>query len=361
MSRGRTVAVGAGVLLALLVVGSVLMPGRTWLKAVALGADALDLPLPRPFAPAVERSRPQLGGVTVDRYAPGGTSPGIVLVPGATPQGLDDPRVTQVARALARSRRDVVLPELALYDEDLTRRDVGRIRRVIVEHAAATGGPVVVIGISYGGSLALIAAAQVPEDVGATAVFGAYGDLIGVIQAVTTDTSVVGERRIDWQGHPRAREVLQERAVELLPPEERGGLTEALAGEREPDELNEPARRLHALLTNTDPDETYDLAAALPGSVLTRLQRLSPVHEVRRAPGGATILHAVNDPLVPFAEALRLHHAIDDTLLLPLESFGHVEAGATAPRTWWRFAGDLRRIWRFAVEVLAPHEALLPG
>ncbi|MBW3652910.1 MAG: glycosyltransferase [Actinobacteria bacterium] len=152
------------VLTALVVgVASALPPVQARVKAAGVVADALERPWPRPFAKRVERSQTRLGDVTGDLYVPGDEAPPLVLVHGAAPEGKDDPRLIRLARALAAADRLVFVPDLELKNRTFEERDIDRIVRSIAglsRHPSAAGEHVQVVGISYGGSFALVAAAD---------------------------------------------------------------------------------------------------------------------------------------------------------------------------------------------------------
>ncbi len=158
------------------------------------------------------RRGPKWAEVIGRLYAPG-DYPAVLVVPGATPEGVDDARVNDLALALARAGRTVFIPELDLYREQFTKADLERIVAVVGGLAERTGQPSAVLGISYGGSLALVAAAdpRMEGQLSRVATFGAYYDLEGVIQAVTTGGSTVDDRFIPWEGHPIAEDVLATR------------------------------------------------------------------------------------------------------------------------------------------------------
>jgi pimeloyl-ACP methyl ester carboxylesterase len=350
------------VVAAIAVVAVFIPPVRAATKSIAVVTDTLDLPLPRPFAPEISRTVVQLDGVDGHVYAPRRGGPPVVLVPGATPQGLDDRRVINLAVALARTHRSVFLPDLELYDEELTHRDIDRIIRAtaaITEESRT--GAAIVVGISYGGSLAIIAAADpaIREEIPTVGVFGAYADLVGILQAITTGVSLVGGEEIPWDGHPDAEEVLHERVVELLPPDQRESLREALEGDRDPETLSDAAAALLALLENTDPARTYDLYEELPRDMRDEIAELSPVSALDQLEADLLVLHAVDDTLVPYGEALRFVEHHPETRLYPLETFGHVGAEESSPG-WIRSARDLLRLWRFATRVIAPQEGVVP-
>ncbi len=361
--RRRRVSRHVILALALVVAASLVLPTRTWWKALGATAGALDLAVPRPLAAEVDRELTAVGGVEGHLYRSGDGAPPVLLVPGATPDGLADRRVERVARSLAAARRTVFVPQLALYEERLERTDVVALVDAAAGLLEETGGErTVVVGISYGGSLALVAAAdrRLVDVVDTVAVLGAYADLVGVIQAITTGVSLVDGEAHPWDAHPEAEDVLRDRIVELLAPEQRELLGAALAGTVDPVDLPDPAATFHELLTNTDPARTFEIAEQLPGPVRARLDRLSPAGHLDDVAADIVAMHATDDPLVPFGEGLRLVSLRPDTTLLPLTTFGHVEADATATPGWADSARDLLRVWRFTARVLGPQEGPLP-
>jgi len=340
------------------VVAAVLSPPvSARLKAVAVGAEAIGYALPRPFAADVSRVETRLGGVTGDLYASSRPAPAIVLLPGATPAGRDDPRAVAVARAVARAGRTVFVPELTLYARSIDVEDVDRIATAataLAGHPLGLG-PVVIVGFSYGGAYGLVAAAdpRLSGRLALVATFGAYWDLLGVVQAATTGTSIVQETRIGWNADPQAGELLTEHAVQLAPAGHRDQLAAALAGQAEPAELDRDARALYDLLTNDDPERTPALAARLAPDARRTLRQLSPARTAHRVDAPLVAMHAVDDPAVPYAEALRLVRDRPDARLLTVELFTHVDF---APASLLAGAPDLWRTWRFAGWVLAAQE-----
>ena len=356
-SRARRVVAGlAGLLaIAVLVVWTVPAANARWLAAATV-ADALNLPVPRPFAPDVTREPHTAGGVAGDLYAADtAAAPAVLFVPGATPAGTDDPRVIDVAEAVARSGRDVFVPELEVYDEDLVPEDVERIVAAALALASEDRGPVVMLGVSFGGSLCLLAAADERLDgqVALVATFGGYLDLVGVLQAATTGVALVGDERIAWDADPRAEAVVRDRLTGLLAPEDRHAAGEALDGQRDPAELAPAARSAYELLTNEDPARTFPLAAELPAEVRTRIDEVSPSAVADRlADVPIVAMHATDDPVIPYGELVRLGAALPHAKLITVESFEHVDLEITSPGAWLRSAADLWRTWRFASVVL---------
>jgi hypothetical protein len=331
--------------------GSALLPPvQARGKAVAMLAEAVGASFPRPFAPTVRRREAILDEVAGPLYLPDRPSPPVLLVLGAAARGPDDPRAVRLARAVARSGRVVFVPRLTLADRRFDPDDLDRIVRaaLALDRLPATTGPVVVLGISYGGSFALVASADPRLDgrVAQVAVFGAYFDLVGVIQAVTTGWSVVDGRAIRWPGAAEARPILEEHAVRLAPEGERAALEAALADGGDPRDLPPGARAVHDLLANRDPARTAELAAALTPEAGEVLSRFSPSSVADRIRVPVIALHSTDDPAVPHAEALRLASALPQVRLTTVRSFRHVDLRTAGG--WAGVAADLWDAWRFA-------------
>ena len=356
--RGRTIR-GLSYA-ALAVTGLALLPPvQARGKAVAVLADAIGLPFPRPAGAPVSREAATMGGVPGDLYSPGQPGPAIVLIPGAAVGGKDDPRVVRAARSLARAERVVFVPTLELAERRFVEEDIDSIIRSTAALAdqEIVRGPVTLLGFSYGGSFALVAAADPRLDgrLAQVAVFGAYYDLIGLVQAVTTGVSLVDGRRIPWEGHPLAEAILRARAVTLAPGKEQNALQAALEG-RSPEGLGRRSRVIYDLLVNEDPARTFDLAARLPKPTRDTLARFSPSSVADRIDVPVVAMHSTDDPAVPFGEALRLQRGMPGTRLVSVEVFRHVDFSATSPAAWLQAADDLWNAWRFTSWVLAPQE-----
>jgi pimeloyl-ACP methyl ester carboxylesterase len=344
--------------LLLLVVLLAVLARPVGLRVVALVtvAEGLGLDVPRPFAPAVGQVPDVIGGVEVDRYAPSAdgvssTDPPIVLVPGAAPAGRDDERVVAIATALARASRTVVVPELEVYGEDLVPADIERL--VDVAGALSRDGPVVLAGLSFGGSLSLVAAddPRLADRVALVATFGAYADLAGVVQAVTTGVSLVGGEQIGWDPDPRAAEVVEEQLLGLLTGADREVVVAVLAGARDAASLRSELRAVYDLLEDDDPERTMAHVDAAPEAVRVRVAEVSPVRAAPDLAVPIVALHARDDPVIPYGELARLEVAYAQTEALTLATFDHVGLG-DEDEGWWVTARDLWTTARFVHRVL---------
>ena len=80
--------------------GTALLPTtRNRISAAATLFETLGMSVPRPFAPDVKPETAEVSGVTGRLYAPS-DYPAILVVPGATPEGVEDSRVNTLALEL---------------------------------------------------------------------------------------------------------------------------------------------------------------------------------------------------------------------------------------------------------------------
>ncbi len=187
------------------------------------------------------------------------------------------------------------------------------------------------------------------------ATFGAYWDLVGVVQAVTTGTSLVGGLRVAWEGHPAARAILEEAIVGLVPEEVRGDLRSALASE-DATGLPAEARAIFELLRNRDPERTPELAAELPSGVRDILERFSPASVQESLDVPVVALHSTNDPAVPYGELIRLRAALPRGRTITVSSFRHVDPTSSSSGGWPALVADAWDAWRFTSWVLEAQE-----
>ncbi|MGY1718729.1 hypothetical protein ACI8AG_06760 [Blastococcus sp. SYSU DS0552] len=342
---------------ALAVAGLVCHPAvRATAKAVFVLDSALDGPLPRPWAPPVERSEQQLGDVVVDRYSPAADAPPVLVVPGAAPAGRDDERVVSLASSLAAAGREVVVPELNLYGQVLDVDDLARVVEVAAELCRG-GDELVLLGFSYGGSLALVAAAdeRVAGCIDLVATFGAYADLVGVLQAAVTGVSVVDGEVHPWQGSDESvvRTVLRDAATQLVPEDQREPLRRALE-QRDPSGLPAAARHVYRMATTDDPMLVADLARSLPPPGDALVETFSPVDVADDVEADVLAAHALDDPAVPVAELVRLQRAFPEAEVAAVRSFEHVDLATDADLG--ALLSDLVTAWGFMQGVLRAQE-----
>lgn len=351
---GRRATLALGVVVAVLAVTALALHPtvRSGTKAVLVLDGAFDGPLPRSDEASIEPSEQVLGDVVVDRYSPADDAPPILLVPGAAPAGRDDERVVAFASALASAGREVVVPELRLYEQELDAADVERVVEVAARLCPDDGG-LVLFGFSFGGSLALVAAAdeRVRRCIDLVATFGAYADLAGMLQAAVTGVSVVDGETYPWEVSDEEvlDSVLRDAATELVPADQADALRAALE-QRDPDGLPPAARQVYRMMTADDPMRVADLARDLPPPGNALVETFSPVAVADRIEADVLAAHALDDPAVPSAELLRLRAAFPQAEVLAVRSFSHVDLtteGGVGP-----LVADMLIAWRFLQAVL---------
>ncbi|MGH2751560.1 MAG: alpha/beta hydrolase family protein [Actinomycetota bacterium] len=328
------------------------VPGlRARAKAVAVLADASALPFPRPFARDVEVETTEVApGVVGDLYSGERDAPVMLFVPGATPKGSQDARVIEAATAIARAGRRVFVPELDLYDRTFSTDDIERLVSAMV--GLSGDSRVGVLGFSYGGSLALIAAqdSRTRSRVAYVATFGAYFDLVHVLQGVTTGSTVLDGDEVAFETVPEARDILIDATVELASGRYADEIVRALDGD-DPNELPEGPQSLVELLSNRDPQRIDELVAQLPPAFRTLLERFSPSTAIHELEAPVLVLQSKKDVATPWTEAELLHRSAEGSRLMMLDHFSHVDP--PGPVGW---LNDGPRAWRWLSWVLAEQE-----
>ena len=346
--RGQSRGILLGGLLLLVLLGARWVPGL--LRAARLLGDVA-----APEEPAGEgvSEEPVAEGPlrgTLYRPAEGEPPfPAFVACHGAAKEGFRDARLVRFARALARSGSVVLAPDL----EDLrcfrvTEESVGRIveaqRALCSRTDLVQGGRASLIGISFAGTLSLLAAADpgVRDSVPAVLSFGGYADLEGLIRywLEAAPESPPGEYPVESYGKVIA---ILNNLDPLVPEAEREPLREGL--ERflrekrpppRPPDLGVMAADLWDAATTvgpTRPDlvERIVLAAG-PGAHLVQ-----PSGRLEGLRARVFLLHAAGDRLIPPRESERLASIVGEPsrlLLTPLFEHVTVRSGGSLER--WR-------------------------
>ena len=133
-----------------------------------------------------------VGSVRARRYMPVGVAhpPGLLLVHGIHHLGIDEPRLMSFARAAAGNGFAVLTPEIAaLADYHVDDSSIATIGESAAWMQQSLGeGPVTVVGVSFAGGLALLAAsdARYAPHMRALLLMGAYDDLERVTRFLAT-------------------------------------------------------------------------------------------------------------------------------------------------------------------------------
>lgn len=280
-----------------------------------------------------------------DVYHPNRPAGGaLLLVPGFTRDGKDDPRVVALANSLARARFLVMVPEvpgsrlLRVRPED-TRTIADAMVHLKASRPEAAGRATGTVAISYAVGLAALAALEVEAAVRPDFLVGVggYHDTRAVVTYATT-----GRYRLPgggrWQqGEPlaAAKWIFLATNAAVLEDEADRRRLQALGEDCfdgcDPDvaaldrTLGADGRALLALMTNDDPARVPALIDALPAAVRAQMTRLSLAgRDLSPLAGRLILVHGRADPLIPYSESMALARAVPDSELFLIDGFSHI-------------------------------------
>ena len=284
---------------------------------------------------------------TGDLYRSDKPLAGLVLVPGATRLGKDDPRLIAFAQALARARFEVLVPDLPGLMHLRVRADdadiIADALLVLSQHRAAHGNATVgIVAISYSTGPAMIA--LLDAHVRGTAQFmlaiGGYYDIEAVIAFITTgcyrnpSDNARRYRVPDEYGrwvfalsnataleNDRDRELLEAMAHKKLA-DTRADISDLAAG------LGDEGRRIYAVVENRDPDRVPALIAVLPSKIVDEIARLDlKRRDLSPLDMRFILTHGNDDAMIPETESTALAGALPGADLFVLNSMKHVDPG----------------------------------
>lgn len=310
------------------------------------------------------------GEVPARLYRPDGRfTRTVLLVPGIHAMGIDEPRLTALAKDLAGSGVGVMttaLPDLQQYE--ITPRSTDQIEDVVSWLAArrelAPDGHVGIVGISFAGGMSIVAAgrASIRDRVAFVLSFGGHGDLPRVIRyLVTGEAPKVPGLEVHPPHDYGVAVVLHATAALVVPPAQveplREGIRTFLWGSqltlldrRQADETFAQARAMAQALPR--PASTYleyvnDRNVSALGAVLApHIARLASSEAISpaRAPSPPAapvyLLHGADDSVIPSAESVLLGEHLQRqgtrvrVLLSRLITHAEVDQSAAAGDTW---------------------------
>lgn len=301
---------------------------------------------------AAERAGPELveealdipGVGRVRTFAPrGGARRAVLFVHGVHHRGIDEPRLIAAARKLAGVGLAIATPHI----DELARAEIdagalGRIERAALWLARESklvraGDPIGIIGICFGGGLAVAAAGRdaLAPHLAFVLALGGYDSLEDELRYLATGRGADGALRPpDPYGQAVVLRLL---AARLVPVDQVQGLREALApyladdhdaARALIDRLDEPARTLAGLPLARD---THALGAAL----LPHLGHLAPDPALSAATSPPPrcpvfLIHAAGDTIMLPEHSVRLAARLaphTETRMLVTPLFDHVDPG----------------------------------
>lgn len=320
------------------------------------------------------------GEAAVQFYRPEGrVRRSVLLVPGVHSMGIQEPRLTALARDLAASGFTVLtmaLPDLVHYQ--ITARSADVIEDAVGWMAAqpdlAPDGRVGVIGISFAGGLAIVAAGRerIRDKVAFVVSFGGHGDLQRTLHYLATGKAVEAPGVRTSPPHDYGVAVILYAAADrVVPPEQVQPLREGIETFLLASQLTlvdmgqanatfEKARQMVRGLP--EPSATYLTyvnernANALGSLLLPHLAlEADPAASPERAPSPPAapvfLLHGDDDTVIPPAESvvlgdhLRRKGVNVRVLLSPLITHAELDRSAAISETWKlvAFWGDVLR------------------
>lgn len=316
-----------------------------WARSAALFSDVIVRAPVRPvtwFTDAPSRETIEWGehggrGL-LTRPAGLDAAPALVLILGADPATADDPRVERLVDALARTGFVVLFP---LSDElDAKRVGAVEVERLIGAFEALERDPAVradriaFVGLSVGGSLAIVAASdeRIAARVWSVTAIGPYFDAATLAASALAGAYRSPDGVVPWTPEQVTVDVVEQTLLSSLPIEQRDRI--ASAG------IDGDLDAVQALLRELPPEQQATMRAISPSASIDGLR--APLY----------LLHDRNDAFVPWTESEALAAAHRPAVYHRLDLFEHVEPRpGNVPvllRDGWRLLRLFARIYRDA-------------
>jgi dienelactone hydrolase len=371
--RRRWPWVAAGLVL-LIVALAAWPPSRVTFQTLALVPSIIDAgPQPLALAPEprhelVEYRAPDGATLPADLWLPASASPtspvgGVVFVSGVNSQGRAHPAFARIAAAMARTGAAVLIPELPVFfDVRVDGTEVGRIAaafEALADRPEVDPDRIGIMGVSVGGSLSLMAAAEpaIADRVAWVGSFGAYADAAEIVPEVLTHQYRLDGELVEWAPALLVRQIVF------------GLLTEQVTDGRDHgylygayDHLNnegihplpdadiplqtDAGRAVEAILLAETLPEAEALLALAPAEGTAMLAAISPIHRVADIEARVFLMHDTGDQHIPISHAHALRAAMEDAGVEvefgEFRLFNHVQPdtrdlGKAAPELWKLF------------------------
>ena len=260
------------------------------------------------------------GSIRARQYSPPGknNAPALVVLHGVHHLGIDEPRLIGFAKAMASCGIRVLTPELpGIKDYHVDRASVAVIGDSARWFAARTGGPVAVMGLSFSGGLALVAAAD-----------PSYRQSFRMVFAVGSQDAM--EHVSDY--YMTGRTMRPDGSIELLPAHEYGPLVleyehlddyvpagdvtavravlrehlyEDKTAEQTALQALSPHQRAEVLdLMDARSEKTRLRLAGANKRYMQEMQQLSPHGTLKTVTASVFLLHGAADNIIPASETL---------------------------------------------------------
>jgi dienelactone hydrolase len=364
-----------GGLIAVLLIGAVAWPpARVTFQTLALVPSLIELgPQPLALAPApthevVSYTAPDGEELPADLWLPASASAdtpvgAVLFISGINDQGRAHPALTRIAAAMARTGAAVYIPELPVFFD--TRVDSSEVGRIVAAFEALADEPAVdpdrvgIMGVSVGGSLSLIAAADpaIADRIAWVGSFGAYADAQELVATVVSHQFRADGEIHDWEPALLVRQIVFGLVTEQVTNgRDHGYLYGAYDGLNN-DGLHpfpnadiplqtDTARAVEALLLVDTLPQAEALLDEAPATGRELLAAISPIHSVADLQTTVYLMHDTGDQHIPYSNAHELYDAMldagVDVHLGEFRLFDHVQPdtrdlGKAIPELWKLF------------------------
>jgi pimeloyl-ACP methyl ester carboxylesterase len=333
--------------------------------------------LGRATADPVEQSMTEVptasGSIRARLYIPKDrpNSPGMVIVHGVHHLGIDEPRLVAFARGMSSSGFRVLTPELAsLADYRVDRASVAAIGYSAKMLSTSVGRRVGVLGLSFAGGLALMAAADPKFDpyVGFVVSVGAHDDLERVSRFLITDRIKRPDGTIlGMAAHEYGALVLIYSHVEdFFPAADFQVAREALRlllwerveeSRKRAQQLSPDSRQRMELLFEHHQDALAGVIEKAISLHQTEMADVSPHGQLGSLQAPVLLLHGAGDNVIPPSELLWLQQDVPPRVLraaLISPAISHVEVGGKPALT------DELRLVHFMAQIFELTDAAEP-
>jgi dienelactone hydrolase len=349
---------------------------RTHLEALAVLQTVAGQPVPgvlkaiatEPVIQHDETIQTEAGPVRARFYTPvkHPNAHGLVVFHGVHHLGIDEPRMIAFAHAMAASGLNVVTPELPdIKDYRISERSIQVIGASAKWFAQQRGAPVGVMGLSFSGGLALVAAADANYQPSMRFVFavGSQGAMTRVADYYRTGTAPRPDGTTEiLAAHEYGPLVLEyEHVEEFVPAIDVEPIRAVLRAHLYEDKPAEDAAA--KLLTSAQTIEAKSLMDAASDSTRTLLRTsatrhvadmmaLSPEAHLSTLTTPVYLLHGEGDNIIPAAETLWMASELKaETLQAALVSpmLSHLDMNKEpSPMDEWRLVHFMARVLRAA-------------
>jgi dienelactone hydrolase len=282
-------------------------------------------------------------------------APGLVVLHGVHHLGMDEPRLVSFATAMASCGLRVLTPELpGIKDYHVDRGSVQVIGESARWFAEKTGEPVGVLGLSFSGGLALVAANDPAyrKDFKFVFAVGSQDEMGHVANYYLTGQEARPDGTIErLKPHEYGPLVLEyEHLEDFVPAEDEAAIRPVLrehlyedkSAEEQAEARSDARQKMEAAeLMDSNSEATKAKLAASDGKHAREMEELSPHGLLPTMTTPVYLLHGEADTIIPSAETLWMVRELpSSTLQAALVSpvLSHVNLEEAKPRAWdqWR-------------------------